>query len=105
MTAHSSTEAISIEKLVHTYSSDIKKLKKQFPSKRERERNILFEPAVPIRFFFPSLDLFILIRHGHREHLGSFPPRFATTSAPDQIFLYCDSEVGFLDRYKEQAGQ
>lgn len=75
----------------------------QFPKYRQetQERYVLLEPSVPS---LSSLG-FILVRHGHPEHLGSFLPRFVSKPAHDQRFLYCDSGVGFLDRYKEQAGQ
>lgn len=93
------TEAISVEKLAHKHS-----VTNQFAKYRQKteERYLLpFEPSVPS---FSFLD-FILVRHGHHGHLGSFLPRFGSEPAHDQRSLYCDSGVGFWDRYKEQAGQ
>lgn len=97
ITAHISPKPYQLRNS-HTHS-----VMNQFPKYRQKtqERYFLFEPPVPS---FSSLD-FILVRHGHREHLGSFLPRFVSKPAHDQRSLYCDSGVGFLDRYKEQAGQ
>lgn len=97
MTAHISLKPYQLRNS-HTHS-----VMKQFPKCRQKTQEIyvLFEPPVPS---FSSLD-FILILHGHHEHLGSFLLGFVTKPAHNQRPLYCDSEVGFLDRYKEQAGQ